>query len=210
MLCIPDSTLNTWIANQISQHGYSKSWIGYSDLPNNDGYFEWISGCSSSYTNGDFVYSRWYYYAYIQANTGAWDTADGQTYSYLIACSCEYIASTSLPTISPSTHSGDDDDTSATIGIIVGCVVFTIIVVLILMYFFCNSTNPVCTSLLKFPSNNDDISSSHKAYTDIPPTYLYPPSDDDDGGLVISSSTEVLQIVVTNIDHCAYDEVRSK
>ena len=40
MLCIPDSTTNDWIANQLSQQGYWYSWIGFSDLPIDDGKFE--------------------------------------------------------------------------------------------------------------------------------------------------------------------------
>jgi hypothetical protein len=205
MLCIPDSTTNTWIANQISQNGYSYSWIGYSDLPNeNDGNYEWVSGCSSSYTKyinygSDCVYI---------SGGGYWYSSSVSTY-YYVACSCEYSLPTTslptlLPTLSPSTRSSDNANASAIIGIVIGCVVFAIIVILIIIYFFCKRTNQVCISTInESPSNNDNISSSDQAYTDIPPTCPYPPSDDDDdddndGVVPISSSTIELHVIVTS------------
>jgi hypothetical protein len=215
MLCIPDSTTNTWIANQISQNGYYSysSWIGYSDFPNNDGNYEWVSGCSSSYSNS--AYGNNYYYSggcvYI-TYYGAWYSSNKHFCDYYyyyyyyssIVCSCQYsFASTSLPTLSPST--GSNDNASAIVGIVIGCVVFVIILFLILKYFFCKRTNQVCISTInESPSNNDDISSSDQAYTDIPPTCSYPPSDDDDdnndGVVPISSSTIELQVIVaTNV-----------
>ena len=51
MLCIPDSTTNAWIANQLNQLSSSYTFIGYRILPNTDGTYHWISGCSSTYTN---------------------------------------------------------------------------------------------------------------------------------------------------------------
>jgi hypothetical protein len=97
MLCIPDSTTNDWIAYQM---GYSSSsWIGYSDLSNNDRNYEWVSGCSSSYSNYE---SNWPNYdcIYIDAYNGDWHST-GDYGSSWIACSCEYsIAPTSLPTLS--------------------------------------------------------------------------------------------------------------
>ena len=199
MLCIPDSTTNTWIANQIYQLGYSYSWIGYSDLPYQDGNYEWVSGCSSSYSNS--AYGINYYEAdcaHIQAYDGFWYSSYDSGYSS-IACSCEYpMSSTVYP--SPSTRSGYN--ASAIIGIVVGCVVFAIIVILILIYFFCKRTNPVCISTInESPSNNDNIRSSDQAYTDIPPTCPYPPSDDNDdidGVVPISSTTIELQVIVAS------------
>jgi len=199
MLCIPDSSTNTWIANQISQQGYSYSWIGYSDLPNNDGNYEWVSGCSSSYSNsyyGNNYYS--YDYVYISLYSGAWSS----TYDYgffSITCSCQHsFAPTLLPTLSP-TPIPTSLPSSVIIGIVVGCVVFIIMVILILKYFFCKRTNQVCISTInESSSNNDNINSSDQAYTDIPPTCPYPPSDDDDDGIVISSSTIELQVIVAS------------
>jgi hypothetical protein len=105
---------------------------------------------------------------------------------------------------SPSARSSDNTNTSSIIGIVVGCVVFVIIVILILIYFFCKRTNQVCRSTInESPSNNDNISSSDQAYTDIPLTCPYPPSDDDndddnDGVVTISSSTIELQVIVAS------------
>ena len=107
-------------------------------------------------------------------------------------------------TLSPFPGSSDNANVSAIIGIVVGCVVFAIIVILILIYFFCKRTNQVCISTInESPSNNDDISSSDQAYTDIPPTCPYPPSDDDDDDdnddvVPISSSTIELQVIVAS------------
>jgi len=208
MLCIPDSSTNSWIANQISQVGNSKSWIGYSDLPNEDENFKWVSGCSSSYSNSawgnnDFYNDCVYMYAYY----GAWSSYYDY-HSDSIACSCEYPTS---PTVNPTSAPPDNPNASATIGIVVGCVVFVIIVILILMYFFCKRTNHVCRSTInESPSNNDDLSRSDQAYTDIPPTCPYPPSDDNDndndGVVAISSSTIELQVIVAS-DAYYYDVV---
>jgi hypothetical protein len=211
MLCIPDSTTNTWIANQLYRKGYSYSWIGYSDLSNNDGEFEWVSGCSSSYSNS-YYDNNYYYYdcVYIYAYSGAWYSSSDSYYSYYssVTCSCE-----SLPTLLPSTQSGDDDDISlaAFIGISVGCIVFITILILILIYFFCKRLNLVCVSIFKSPSNNDNIRNSDQAYTGVPPTFSSTDDEDDDNdnndGVVISSSTEELQIVVTTAGHCANDDI---
>jgi len=192
MLCIPDSTTNTWIANQItSLNGYYYSWIGYSDLPNNDGNYEWVSGCSSSYSNSGYGnYDR--DCVYISAYNGEWYSfSDSNSYSS-VTCSCQ-----SLPTPLPSTRS--NDNTSAIIGIVVGCVVFAIIVIIVLIYFFCKRTNQVCISTInESSSNNDNISSSDQAYTDIPPICSSPDDDDDNDGVVISSSTIELQVIVAS------------
>jgi hypothetical protein len=56
MLCIPDSTTNSWIANRLNSSNLYFSWIGYSDLPNKDRNYKWVSGCSSSYINSTFYY----------------------------------------------------------------------------------------------------------------------------------------------------------
>ena len=198
MLCIPDSTTNNWIANQISQRGYSYSWIGYSDLPNQDGNFKWVSGCSSSYYNSGWGNNLYYSDCVYIYYDGAWYSS-GDYNSYSIACSCEYsLSPTSSPTLSPSSRSSDNTNASAIIGIVVGCVVFVIIIMLILIYFFCKRTNQVCIS-----SVNEVVSSSNQAYTDVPSTSPHPLTDggenngDGDGdGDVISSSTLELQVVV--------------
>jgi len=181
MLCILNSEANDWIANQISL-----SWIGYSDLPNNDGKFEWVSGCSSSYTQDKSYSSDFVYLQAIENGVnsiglpyynGEWLSSSD---SSSIPCSCEYSL---LPTLSPSptplpTLSPSGDNASIIIGIVVGCAVFIIIIILILMYFFCKRTN---STIKDSPSklNNDDISSSNQAYTDIPSTCPHPTSDDD-------------------------------
>jgi hypothetical protein len=190
MLCIPDSTTNDWIGNQISQNGYSQSWIGYSDLPNNDGKYEWVSGCSSSYSNFGYYFGD--YCVYI-SSSGYWYSTIASSFSSSIACSCE-----SLPTLSPSTRSSDN--ASAIIGIVVGCIVFVIMLILIFIIFFCKRTNQVYVSTInESPSSNDGMNNSDQAYTDVPNTCSSVPDDDnnnDDGGAVISSSTIELQVVV--------------
>ena len=102
MLCIPDSTTNTWIANQLLELEYSYSWIGYSDLQNKDGNYEWVSGCSSSYTYWD-INSNYNSYdcAYI-ASDGFWGSTSDVGSTRTI-CICEYNPEpTSVPTIVPS------------------------------------------------------------------------------------------------------------
>ena len=58
MLCIPDSTTNTWIANQLLELEYSYSWIGYSDLQlfpdGEDGYGNISSSFPVTSTNQEF------------------------------------------------------------------------------------------------------------------------------------------------------------
>jgi len=207
MLCIPDSNTNTWIANQISQLGYSASWIGYSDL-RIDGNYEWVSGCSSSYTNWDNGLSS-NDCVYISSSESKWYTTDDSD-STSFTCSCEYSISNGrtkeVPSLSPSSFtlsplqqtnynnesSRSGYNSSAIIGIVVGCVVFVIILILILIYFFCKRTNQVCISTIN-ESPND------QAYTDITPTC--PPPDDDnnaDGAAPVSSLTEELQAVAAN------------
>jgi len=192
MLCIPDSTTNDWIANQMG--GYLAAWIGYSDLPNNDGNYEWVTGCSSSYTK--YVkYGKDCVYIYYNGDWGSSiDTGNSGSLASICSCEYSYLSPTLLPSLPPS-----GDNTSKTIGIVVGCVVFIIIVIVILLYFFCNRTNSVCISTInESPSNNDDISSSNQAYTDIPSICPHLPTDDDDnnGDVLVSSSTEELQVIV--------------
>ena len=64
MLCIPDSTTNAWIANQLNQLSYWFTFIGYRILPNTDGTYHWISGCSSTYTNWE-SYNNFNGYAFM-------------------------------------------------------------------------------------------------------------------------------------------------
>ena len=79
MLCIPDSSTNSWISNQLLELGYSYSWIGYSDLPNKDGNYKWVSGCCSSYTY--YVNSNYNNYdcAYT-ASDGFWGSSTDQNH----------------------------------------------------------------------------------------------------------------------------------
>lgn len=96
MLCIPNSTTNTWIANQLLELGSSTSWIGYSDLPDGYGNYKWVSGCSSTYRKSDIVSNC----AYI-TSAGRWYSTGVSNSD--IMCSCEYRrAPTSLPTLSPT------------------------------------------------------------------------------------------------------------
>ena len=193
MLCIPDSTTNDWIANQLSQQGYWYSWIGFSDLPIDDGKFEWVSGCSSSYTYNTSYYD--YDYVYIRYD-GDWFLSHGYG-SSSIACSCEY-------------HDNSSSTRKSYILYVVS-VFSSSIVILILLYFFYKRTSICISTRNECPSNNDDIidiSSSDQAYTDVPPASPYPPSDDDGDGddddncVNISSSREDLQgVVATNNDY---------
>jgi len=100
MLCIPDSTTNTWIANQLNQLSSSYTFIGYSDLPNPDGTYNWISGCSSSYTNWGSYNNYYNGYASMYKNDGKW-YSNGDNYLSSTSCSCEYSMS---PTASPTVY----------------------------------------------------------------------------------------------------------
>ena len=104
MLCITDSATNYWVANQIGSN--TPAWIGLSDLPEQDGNYRWVAGCSSTYTNwgsgepnnlgteswvGGFVRDGQYWYN-LNASNGV--------------CSCQYsVAPTSSPTQAPSNPS---------------------------------------------------------------------------------------------------------
>jgi hypothetical protein len=204
MLCIPDSSTNNWIAYQLSQQGYMYSWIGISGY--NDGKYKWVSGCSSPYTYST-PYNYDYYYFLIKS--------DGDWYYYynygssLITCSCESYDMY----ISPTTRKNY---------IVIAVSIYLSLVFLILIYFFYQRANGVrVLTSNESPGDNDDISSSNQAYTDIPnqaytdvpPTTPYPPSDDDDddvnndnnsnnNSVVILSSTEELQIVVATNYNC--------
>jgi len=104
MLCIPDYTTHDWIANQLYEQGYGyNSWIGYSDLPNNDGNYEWVSGCSSSYVANAFDYDDNDCF-YLSGLVGYfYNSIDCSSGSFSVACSCQYpISPTSLPTLTPS------------------------------------------------------------------------------------------------------------
>jgi hypothetical protein len=205
MLCIPDSTTNDWIAGQLYRWEYWGSWIGYSDLPYNDGNYEWVSGCSSLYSKSEYGSNDYTSDCVYMRFDGAWKSSIDSSYSdsSSFTCSCE-----SLPIVSLSTRSGYN--ASAIIGIVIGCVVFIIILFLILMYFFRRRTIPVCTSIFKSPSSNYDISSSDHAYSDVAITCSSPDDNDDNDGVAIASSTVELQVVVTNVGHCANDEIDTK
>jgi len=193
MLCIPDSSTNNWIAYQLSQQGYIYSWIGISGY--NDGKYKWVSGCSSPYTYSTPLDYDYYYFLI---------KSDGDWYRYrnygssLIACSCEYYDMY----YSPSTRKNY---------IIIAVSIYLSVVFLILIYFFYKRANRVrVLTNNESPGDNDDISSSNRAYNDIPPATPYPPSDDNNdndnnsnnNSVVILSSTEELQIVVaTNINY---------
>ena len=99
MLCIPDSTTNAWIANQLNQLSSSYTFIGYSDLPNPDGTYNWISGCSSTYTNWGSYYN-YNGYASMYKYDGKWYSY-GDNYVSSTSCSCEYSIS---PTASPTVY----------------------------------------------------------------------------------------------------------
>jgi len=108
MLCIPDSTTNTWIAHQLqSQVSVSYTWIGYTNVPNNEYNYKWVSGCTSSYSNWYSYFNFEIYFAYIFSYDGSWfDSRDKGK----LPCSCEYHVGPSspptllptLPTINPS------------------------------------------------------------------------------------------------------------
>jgi len=106
MLCITDSTTNSWIANKINtiitnnDYSYYQIWIGYSDSSSTG--YEWVTGCYSSYTNWDNYdfYSR-YDYVYMNPSSGNWYASRGYTSSYT-ACACQQY-----------TSSNDDDSSSS-------------------------------------------------------------------------------------------------
>ena len=135
MLCITDSTTNSWIANKIYYNtAYYYSWIGYSDSSNTG--YKWISGCSSSYTNWN--YNSYYYsydYAYMGASSGTWYATYDYGYSS-IACSCQKQ--------SGSSSSYDDDDNSSSsavaiviiVAIVVGCCICCCGPIIFGVYFF--------------------------------------------------------------------------
>jgi hypothetical protein len=118
MLCITDSTTNSWIANKLYYNtAYSYSWIGYSDSSNTG--YKWVSGCSSSYTNWNYYSIFTYDYAYMGASSGNWYTAYDTTYS---SCSCQTIATS------------DDDSSSSP-----SAVTIVIIIVIVVGFFiFCS------------------------------------------------------------------------
>ena len=168
MLCIPDSTTNTWISDQLSQ-SYYYTWIGYSDLPNNDGIYHWSSGCSSEFTN---LASSYNYDCFYSDYDGTW-FSENDVVSSSITCSCEYsLAPSSEPTeaplssptteptslapvISPSTLTNSpsytpsvgesQQDSSVTyaiiIGVVVGAVAFCILFGFTLYYCFAREHN---------------------------------------------------------------------
>jgi len=180
MLCIPDSRINNWIANQISQQGYKSSWIGFSDLPYIDGNYQWVSGCSSKYTySTDYNYNNYFFIK----DDGAWNISHDSG-SSSITCSCEYSISTSKPAYLKF--------------LVTSCILSSIFILIIICFFYIIRMNKICISTRNESPTNNDINSSDQAYTDIPPTCPYPPSDDDDddNGVAISSSTEELQVVM--------------
>jgi hypothetical protein len=102
MLCIPDSTTNAWIANQLNQLSSSYTFIGYSDLPNPDGTYNWISGCSSTYTNWGSYNNNYNGYASMDKNDGKWYSYGAyDNYGSSTSCSCEFSLS---PTASPTVY----------------------------------------------------------------------------------------------------------
>ena len=192
MLCIPDSRHNNWIAYQISQRGYKSSWIGFSDLPNIDGNYQWVSGCSSKYTySTDYYYNNYFFIK----DDGAWNiTHDSGSSS--ITCSCEYSISTFKY-----------NRTQDLKNLVISCILSSIIILILICFFYIIRMITVCISTRNVSPTNNDVNSSDQAYTDIPPATPYPPSDDDDdynNGVSISSSTEELQVVMAPI-HCYND-----
>ena len=101
MLCITDEETNAWLANELIKNG-QYPWIGYSDLSDTQqGDYQWITGCSSTYTN-------WYpgepnnlgaKDCVVMTFNGRWDSLPDFAYSFAI-CSCEYSVS---PSSAPST-----------------------------------------------------------------------------------------------------------
>jgi hypothetical protein len=102
MLCIPDYATNTWISEQLIQsnsnygYNYYNTWIGYSDLPNEDGAYHWSSGCSSTFTNIASSYN--YDCFYLDSYEGVWYSQEDAV-DYSISCSCEYAL---VPTLAPT------------------------------------------------------------------------------------------------------------
>jgi len=231
MLCISDSTKNTWIANQISQLGYSNSWIGYSDLPKYDRDFIWISGCISSYMNWFSSSNINKDCAYISSSDSKWYAADDSDYSY-ISCSCEYSISTGRilktpslsPSLSPVQQNNNNQSSrrssgnlSITVGIVLACV-FLIILILIIIYFIYNKRNQVSISPF---INDDNINNNHnnknnnyddinnQTYVNVVPTYPLHDYNYDYNFHEnnISSPSIQLQIVETNTYHKNTNEI---
>ena len=101
MLCITDASTNSWVANQIGSN--TPAWIGLSDLPEQNGNYRWVQGCSSTYTNwgsGEPNYLGTESCASGFSNSQYWNNLP---YSYTGVCSCQYsVAPTSSPTQAPS------------------------------------------------------------------------------------------------------------
>ena len=169
MLCITDSTTNSWIANKIYYNtAYSYSWIGYSDSLNTG--YKWISGCSSSYTNWNYYsYYYSYDYAYMGASSGTWYATYDTSYSN-VACSCQKQSS-------GSSYDDDDDSSSSSavaiviiVAIVVGCCICCCGPIIFGIYFFFilgRSNNRIVTvdSSNIDTSNNQEYRNGNIAHT---------------------------------------------
>jgi len=139
MLCIADDETNVWLANKLIHNG-QYPWIGYSDLPDKQGKYRWIDGCSSTYTN-------WYPGEPNNIGTedciamtfnGRWENLPDVAYSYTV-CGCEYSTVPSLtPSSEPLTPSTMEVSIS-TITIVIVLLLVVVIVVsstLLVLYFY--------------------------------------------------------------------------
>jgi hypothetical protein len=90
MLCITDDETNVWLANELIKNG-QYPWIGYSDLSGTQqGDYQWITGCSSTYTNwypGE-PYNLGAKDCVVMTFNGRWDSLPDTVYSYTI----QYVA----------------------------------------------------------------------------------------------------------------------
>ena len=109
MLCITDYDNNNWISSQIDKYSGKYSWIGFSDLPSQQGNYQWVPGCTSTWVyawgggepNNVGVESCAAKISYY------WENFPDTAYNYIF-CSCEYTLvnlplPTTIPTIAPPT-----------------------------------------------------------------------------------------------------------
>jgi hypothetical protein len=139
MLCITDDETNVWLANKLIHNG-QHPWIGYSDLPDKQGKYRWIDGCSSTYTNwcpgepNNIVAED----CTAMTFNGRWENLPDAAYSYTV-CGCEYSTVPSLtPSSEPSTPSTIKASIS-TITIVIGLLLVVVISVsstLLILYLY--------------------------------------------------------------------------